>query len=334
MPHFLPVIVTPTARLTSRRALYYTEGADPVLDRPAFIRGGSSLAWIGGRIALVQDDANFLALIDPRTGGAIGLTLPSGKGGFRQFDDLRGNKKHRMDLEACVAVERDGRTILMAFGSGSSRKRDSVLIVEGFEAALPLVTLVEAAPFYRSLRAATDFCGSGLNLEGALQSGDRLRLFSRGNGAPAEGLLPVNAACSVDLEELIGHLLHPDSVDPPRLTDIARYELGDLGGVPLGFTDAMRWENGVLYTAAAEASPDAIRDGPVFGSSIGTIEADGSTRWAPITDALGEIVPAKAEGLVADPDSSSRLYVVLDADDPAAPSELCTVEIAGFGRQH
>lgn len=322
--------MTRTARITSRRALYYTDGADALIDRPAFIRGGSSLAWVGGRIALVQDDANFLALIDPRLGGAIGLTLPPGKGGLRQFDDLRGNKKHRLDLEACVAVERGGGTILMAFGSGSSRKRESVLMLHGFERVLPEVTVVEAARFYESLRSATAFCGSELNLEGALQDGDHLRFFSRGNGAPSEGLVPVNAACSVDLEQLIDHLLHPESVDPPRLIDIARYDLGALGGVPFGFTDAMRWENTLLYTAAAEASPDAVRDGPVVGSAIGAIEADGSTRWAPITGPSGEILAVKAEGLVADPDSSSMLYVVLDADDPAAPSELCTVELSGY----
>jgi len=321
--------LTLTARLTSRRALHYTDGADIALDRPAQIRGGSSLAWIGGSIVLIQDDANFVALVDPVSGAARGITLPSGNAGMRQFDDVRGNKKHRLDLEACVAVEGDGGTILLAFGSGSIRERESVLVVEGFERALPEVTLVEATSFYRSLRSATDFCGSALNLEGALHTGNRLRLFSRGNGAPADGRLPVNATCSVDLKMLLAYLRNPGTGDAPEPADIIQYDLGAISGIPLGFTDAMSWRGSVLYCAAAEASPDSIRDGPVAGSAIGVIDADGSTRWAPITDPSGDLVRVKVEGLVADPGSESRLFVVLDADDPAAASELCTVELAG-----
>lgn len=321
--------MTLIARLTSHRPLHYVDGADPALDRPAYLRGGSSLAWIAGRIALIQDDASFLAIVDPASGHARGIPLPAGKAGARQFDDLRGNKKYRLDLEACVAVERVTGTLLLAFGSGSTRRREHVLMVEGLERAVPLVTLREAPRFYRSLREASGFCGSELNLEGVLQTGDRLRLFSRGNGAPAGGVLPVDSACSVDLEQLLAHLQAPESTGSPRPTDITRYDLGVLDGVPLGFTDAMAWYDSVLYTAAAEASPDAVGDGPVAGSAVGVIDADTSTRWAPIIDESGTLLRVKAEGLVADPASESRLFVVLDADDPAAPSELCTVKLEG-----
>ena len=248
---------------------------------------------------------------------------------MRQFDEVRGNKQHRLDLEACVAVEEPGGTILLAFGSGSSRKRDHVLLVEGFDRVVPEVTLVPAAGLYESLRQAPAFSGSELNVEGALQAGSRLRLYSRGNGAPIDGILPVNAACSLDLELLLAYLRHPDAVNPPVPGDIARYELGAIDGIPLGFNDAMPWRDAVLYSAAAEASPDSVRDGPVSGSAIGVIDADGSTRWAPITDASGARLRVKAEGLVADPTAESRVFVVLDADDPAAPSELCSVELEG-----
>lgn len=318
-----------TARLTSRSTLHYTGGADLGLDRPAHIRGGSSLAWVAGRIALIQDDANFVALIDPWSGDATAITLPPGITGVRQFDDVRGNKKYRLDLEACVAIESATGPMLLAFGSGSSTRREHVLLIEGVDQPAVVVTLVPAARFYDALRNVQAFSGSALNLEGALRQGARLRLFSRGNGAPAEGMLPINAACSVNLEQLLSHLGNPEFTEPPAPTDIARYDLGTLGGIPLGFTDAMAWHDSVLYTAAAEASPDAIRDGPVTGSVIGVIDSDGSTRWAPITGPAGEMVRVKAEGLVADPGSESRLFVVLDPDDPAAPSELCTVELAG-----
>lgn len=318
-----------TARITSRWALHYAGGADAGLDRPAHIRGGSSLAWIAGRIALIQDDANFLALVNPYSWYALGIPLPPGKAGLRQFDDVRGNKRHRLDLEACVALEEPNGTTLLAFGSGSSTSREHVLLVEGFDRAEPVVNLIAAPRFYRSLRSVPAFSGSELNLEGATQVGDHLRLFSRGNGAPDEEMLPLNAACSVEVGQLLLYLRDPDGREPPEPTDVARYDLGALDGVPLGFTDAMAWHGSLLYSASAEASPDAVRDGPVSGSAIGVIGTDGSTRWTAITDGSGAVLAVKAEGLVADPAAKSRLFVVLDADDPAAPSELCSVELEG-----
>lgn len=317
------------ARILSRRPLRYTGGADLALDRPAHIRGGSSLAWIADRIVLVQDDANFLAMVDPSTGEAHPVSLPAGKGGARQFDDLRGNKRHRLDLEACVAIAAGKGTMLLAFGSGSSRRRERVLVGEGLESPTPGMTLVKAPAFYAGLRRATDFSGSQLNLEGAIQVGSRLRLFSRGNGSPMEALLPVNATCDISLGRLLSHLRDPERTPPPRPAAVVRYGLGTLDGIPLGFTDAIPWHGTVLYSAAAEASPDAVRDGPVAGSAIGLLRPDGTVRWAPLTGSSGEVLRVKAEGLVADPASARRLLVVLDADDPSASSELCTVELDG-----
>lgn len=43
----------------------YDGDADCGMDRPAHVRAASSLVYLIGRFALVQDDANFLALVDP-----------------------------------------------------------------------------------------------------------------------------------------------------------------------------------------------------------------------------------------------------------------------------
>jgi hypothetical protein len=64
------------ATVVERRPLWYCAGADAALDRPAHVRAGSSLAWLEGRLAVLQDDANFLALVDPRTGGVDSISLP------------------------------------------------------------------------------------------------------------------------------------------------------------------------------------------------------------------------------------------------------------------
>src|SRR4249920_752185 len=85
-----------SAIVVDQRPLYYAAGADAALDRPANVRAGSSLAWVPGGLAVIQDDTNFLAIIDPGTGAVRSIPLPAGKRGVRQFDTERGNKKAKL----------------------------------------------------------------------------------------------------------------------------------------------------------------------------------------------------------------------------------------------
>ena len=313
------------ARIIARQPLLYAEGADPSLDRPAHVRAGSSLARFGESLALVQDDANFLALIGP--GGAVrALTLPVGEGGLRQFDDRRGNKGHKLDLEACAAVPLAGGTGLLALGSGSTPAREKVLLVQDPLGREPRVRLREAPELYRLLRASPQFSGSELNLEGAAFLGARLRLLGRGNGAARGDLRPVNATADLEWEDLRAYL-EGESANPPALEGVLQYDLGLLGGQALGFTDGAAWRGSLLYCAAAEDSPDATRDGAVTGSAIGVIDPDGAARWALLTGPDGAVFPGKVEGIAAG--GSGWLWAVLDADDPGQPSELCRVELDG-----
>ena len=308
--------------------LRYAEGADSALDRPALVRAASSLAWVPGGIALIQDDTNFIGVFDPDGARTRALALPTGHGGRRLFDDRRGNKAYKLDLEACVAVEHEGDTLLLALGSGSTPRREQVVLVRGWASGSPDVALVHVPQLYEALRAERAFSGSELNVEGAVVDGDRLRLFGRGNGAPRNDVLPVNATCDLDWTMLLAHLLAPDRDPPPPPVDAVRYDLGMLDGVPLCFTDAALWRGGTLYTAAAEASPDTVRDGRVVGSVVGTLD-HGATRWAPLTDRSGRLFEGKVEGVVVSRDASDRLFVVVDADDPEAGSLLCTVQLRG-----
>ena len=301
------------------------------LDRPAHVRAGSSLARVAGRLALIQDDANFVALVDPDTLHVRAIPLPTGASGQRQFDDLRGNKMHKLDLEACVAVESAHGMLLMVFGSGSTSVRETVALVNGLESAAPNVHLVRAAELYDLLRREQAFAGSELNVEGAVRVGERIRLFGRGNGAARADVTPLNATCDIELQSLLAYLHAPHDTAPPAPTRIVRYELGTLGGLALGFTDATVCSQGeaVLYCAAAEDSPDATRDGRVSGSAIGVMDADGRVRWTPLVDASGRVLECKVEGLATSRTRRDQLYVVMDADDPTAASELCIVELRG-----
>jgi hypothetical protein len=290
-----------------RRALRYRDGADASIDRPAHVRAASGIASHRGRLAIVQDDTSFLALLDGDEVHA--LPLPHSVSGARQFDDGRGNKKHKLDLEACVVI---GDT-LIGFGSGSSRARERILVVRD---GAP--TLVDASSLYAMLRGRTDFSGSELNIEGATLVSDRLRLFQRGNGAPRGDLQPIDATGELEVDAFLSYL---EGGPLPDLHDVIGWDLGTIGGVRLGFTDATTHEGRVYFLAAAEASPDAVRDGPCAGVVLGVLE-EGGARIAAIRD-----FDLKAEGLAFDGLRSGVL--VVDRDDPASPAELCRFELHG-----
>ncbi|HEX5727652.1 MAG TPA: hypothetical protein VFX98_19425, partial [Longimicrobiaceae bacterium] len=267
-----------------------------------------------------------LALVDPATGLADAVTLPADADGVRQFDDVRGNKRLKPDLEACVVVDDEGGERLLAFGSGSSPLRERVLVVEGWDAG-PRAHWVDAGALYAGLRAATGFAGSELNVEGAVVLHGALHLFGRGNGAPREGLRPVNARCSLDLAAFLAYLRDPVSHPPPLPEAVVRYELGEVDGLRLGFTDVAAAGGDVFFTAAAEDSPDATRDGRVSGSVLGRLTPDGTADWTLLADAAGRPFPGKAEGLLLRDPIPSRAWIVVDHDDPARPSDLCDVEL-------
>lgn len=312
-----------SAVITARRALWYSEGADAERDRPAHVRAGSSLGMIGGRIVVVQDDANFLALVDPVIGQVDPVLLPRGDGGVRQFDDLRGNKGSKLDLEACIVVDEDGLPAFLAFGSGATGRRERVVRVRGLGSDEPEVDFLDAAKFYAALRATAGFAPGRMNLEGviALPNGD-LCFVSRGNGAVTDGVAPVNGFAMVGAEALLAHLDAPEWKEVPPIGEVFQLELGTLGGVPLGVTDGIATSAGILLSAVAEASPDAVDDGPVTGSVIALIGVDGTTRWAPVVEADGAVARVKVEGILL---AGGVMYGVVDDDDPARPSTLLTL---------
>ncbi|HEX2207125.1 MAG TPA: hypothetical protein VHG93_05545 [Longimicrobium sp.] len=317
------------ARVIRAVPLTYAAGADPALDRPAHVRAGSGLAWIAGALAVVQDDANFIALADPATGLCRAVILPAGEGGLRQFGDDRGNKRFKLDLEGCVAVP-DGRggETLVGFGSGSTDRRERVLLAEGLGGADARIELRDGSAFYARLREAAEFAGSELNVEGAARRGDRIVLLNRGNGAQTDDRGPVDALCEVDWRALRAHLSDPAAHPAPSPERILRYDLGTVDGCPLTFTDAAAFGEALVYTATAEASPNAVDDGPVAGSAVGIIGADGGARFAVLVDAEGARFDGKVEGVARGP-RAGTVYVVVDRDDPHRPSELCEVELAG-----
>ena len=308
---------------------------DEVKDRPQHVRAASSLVYLINRFALVQDDANFLGLVDPDDHYVRGVPLPPAPDGARVHDEARGNKRHKLDLEACASDPSTGEQLLVAFGSGSHKTREWVVTVDWRDKdhdGQPDTKLVETPAFHGMMRQNRDFAGSGLNIEGAVfVDADRLRLFQRGNAAPRGDIQPVDATGDVDWAALRAHLKDPQGTPPPPITNVVQYELGTLRDVRLTFSDAEFIDGITLFSASAENEDT----GEVVGSVLGIIAADGQARWAELFDEDGTPFTGKVEGLSTEPDGNHHhVYFVIDSDDAGQASRIYEAELRGPWFEH
>jgi hypothetical protein len=302
------------ATVTRREPLHYSDVVDEAEDRPPFVRAASGLARVGEDLVIVQDDASFVALrsTDGRV-RAIPLT-----GGRRRFEERLGNRLEKLDLESCLVIRDDGRDLLLAFGSGSLPVREVVAVVDLSGVEPPRV--VQVGALHASLRSALG-ATRALNLEGVARCGDRLRLFERGAGECLVG--------EVELAALRDWIAAGAVRAPPPATLVDRLHLGRERGVPFGITDVATLDDDhQLFLAAAEDTDDPVHDGAVLGSLLGVIGPTG-VRVTKLLDERGEWAPLKAEGL-APSEHDGLVWVVLDADDPDVPADLCEVRVAGL----
>ena len=283
--------------------LYYERAADGL---PLHVRAASALRRFDNRLVVVQDDV--LALAARADSGAVEpVLLPDHPSGRRVFDDTLGNKREKLDLEACVTLP-DGK--LVAFGSGSTPVRERLVVWNGRDAP----EVVAAPPFYRAVRAAVTRGAARLNIEGAVVCGARLLLMHRGNDARG-----VSAIAELDRDEFAACLANGSR--SPRVARVTTVDLGDIGGVPFGFTDAVALDDErVVVLACAEATRSAVSDGPVLGCRVGLLDAAGIVT-ADIHDAAGRTL-LKLEGIERRPGSSIEFDVVADVDSPSTPAQI------------
>jgi hypothetical protein len=300
------------ATLVDLVPLRYAGASDNGL--PGHVRAASALRRFENRLVIVQDDVNALAVRDVR--GALGpVLLPPNASGQRVFDDAHGNKHDKLDLEACVTLP-DGRFV--AFGSGSTPQREQLVAWRGGRES---PSIVDAALFYRELRTAVTRGAERLNIEGAVVSGGRLELFHRGNDARYADRVPCNAIAEVECREF-ATWLDGGVAASPRVVKVTTVDLGDVDGIPFGFTDAVALDDEhVVVLACAEDSASAISDGAVLGCRVGVLDARG-LRLADVCDASGARTRLKLEGIERREGSSTEFDVAVDIDLPAVPAQL------------
>ncbi|MBL9021326.1 MAG: hypothetical protein JNL21_03970 [Myxococcales bacterium] len=304
------------ARILSRRALTYTDGAQPAEDRPAHVRAASGVVRVGSRLCVLQDDAGFIATIEP-DGRVDSLALPR-RGGRRRFEERFGNRLTKPDLEAGDVVAGPEGPRLLALGSGSLPVREVAVLATprpGTE-----IGLLDASPLFDALRSALDIPREQVNVEGCVAMDGVLRLFQRG---------PTSASVDFELASVVAWLDGGPSACP-RGESVRRYDLGNEGGVLFGFSDAAAIGDGrVVCLAVAEDTDDPVEDGAILGSRVGIIEG-AVVRLGPLLDEEDRPVMSKAEGICPDPARPGRFHVVLDPDDPDLSAELCEVEVTGL----
>ncbi len=262
------------------------------------VSAASGLVAAGGRIYVVADDDLALHVYG-RDGVAEGK-LPLFPGELP--DEHAQRKVEKPDLEALFVL---GPELLCALGSGSRPNRNVGVII-------PLlvpdaVERVDLGGLYEAMARQV----RRLSVEGAALSGDVLRLLHRGR----DGMV-----FDIDVEGFLAAAAGARPFDGGLIRAARRADLGAIGGVPLGFTDASPLPDGrIVFSAAAEETDDPYLDARVAGCAIGILDADGRV------DAVEAIdPPAKVEGIHAQPAAGDAidLLLVCDADDPKIRSPL------------
>jgi hypothetical protein len=291
-------------------ATLHADVVRPLLLPGDHLSAASGLVRIGHRLFVVADDENSLGVFDLST-DAPGRLLRLFAGELPAEHAER--KAAKADLEALAVLPPFGRCphgALMAFGSGSrpSRMRAALIAIDAGGELRPPARVIDLAPLYAPLRARF----ADLNIEGAFVAGETLCLLQRGNVRS-----PVHACIAFDWPAVERWLAADAPAPLPAST--TTYQLGELDGVPLAFTDgAPLPDGGWVFCAAAEDTSDSYADGRCLGSAIGVVDAAGA-----IVSLQRLSRACKAEGISASADGDRlELLLVTDADDRQAPALL------------
>lgn len=281
-------------------------------DHPDHIAAASSLVRHAGLLLIVADDELSLAIFNEKDLGE-GHLIDILTGELPDDPDKR--KEEKPDLESLSLLAPFGEFrhgALFAVGSGSSDKRlRGALIPLGsdghpVDAARP----VDLSELYKGLSKQVPH----LNIEGCAATEDRLYLAQRGNGEGAQ-----DALIALDLQGLNEQLAAGRPPSPDLVLGVQTFDLGQLRGVDLSFSDLSPIGDGRLaFSTSAEDSTGTVTDGEIFGSALGILQPGGDIEYHEPVDGL-----VKIEGIDAKlVEKGVEVLIVMDADDPSKPSPL------------
>jgi hypothetical protein len=260
------------------------------------VSAASAVVRRGDFVYVIGDDEHDLAVFTISE-GSPGVLRP-----VLEVDD-----DDKPDIEALTALppfEGVPYGALLGLGSGSKRTRDKgfmwELDADGSLRGDPRT--VDLHPLYERLRGEIE----ELNIEGAAVLDDALWLFHRGNDGDS-----ANAVVEIGLDEAMRSMRERDAADLHDVRRIREYDLGELDGTRLSFSDATALAEGlIVFTASAEAD-----DGEIHGSVVGTVGRDGAIERLRTIDRRW-----KVEGVHAAIDTGVIDFVFVcdqDADEPS-----------------
>lgn len=284
--------------------------AEPGNGREKHLSAASGLICFHSTLYVIADDELHLGVF-PRDGDQPGELI-------RLFDGVLpvapAKRKHeKPDLETLVMLPSFPELphgAMLAIGSGSrpNRRRGVLLALDAKGQVSGSPCVVDCTPFLAPL--VNEF--AEVNIEGAVVVGSDMYLFQRGNKQAG------NAIIRFPVEQVVG-ALHSERGPPLSPSSIVRVDIGDVGGVPLCFTDAAALPNGdVVFTCVAENTEDAFNDGACVGAAVGLLDNQGRVL---VLERLEQ--PYKVEGVHARTSGDRiELLLVTDADNPAIPAML------------
>lgn len=210
-------------------------------------------------------------------------------------ENLKDRKKVKADLESLCIHD----NLILGFPSGSTKQRETGVI---FNCDNKSVAHFDLSLLYENLREKF----TELNIEGATFVRDELWLFQRGNGGSAQ-----NAIITIDRKQF---LIELQLGKIKSYIDATKFDLGMIGNVSLGFTDACSAHDHVYFLAVAEDTESTYDDGKFIGSVIGQLSLDKKVLYQKTLSSK-----YKPEGLWIE---GEKIYFVTDADDRNIPSEL------------
>jgi hypothetical protein len=269
------------------------------------VAAGSGIVLRAQHLYVIADDQNTLAVytLDGRPSASIPLldeVLP---------ETHRERKAQKPDFESLLSLP-DGS--LLALGSGSTPRR-MVGAWLRFDHEAVSVERIALQELYAALARELP----ELNIEGGCVLGEQLYLACRGNGAD-----PNNALIALDLHGAQRSLERDRALGAELIRKLNRVSLGALSGTALSLTDLAPLGEQLVFSAAAEASPNTYDDGLCAGSVLGSLSLDGRV------GAVHLLSPrTKIEGICATSPHDRSLFAVADADDPASRSPLFKVAL-------
>jgi hypothetical protein len=303
------------------RALVFGDGSP--------VRSASALAPFAGGWLVAQDDATHAAWLRRERSSGKGpddvqpvRVLPPVQG-LEVFSEAAGTKHLKPDFEAACEVSVNGEEAVVLLGSGATPARMRASLVR-LGPAGPRFDVVALDPLYARVADALGIRVELLNLEGACRLGDTVRWFNRGNLAAG---LP-SASIDLDLRALVASLTGTAAADDVPVSRPRVYELGAIDGVGLAVTDAVALpDGGVLLSAAAEDTPNAVDDGRVVGAALAVVDGDALRAVAPLAAADGRVDKVEGLGLESVAADGLRLLAVVDDDDPGVPSARLSIRV-------